>query len=141
MSEKLATLGLPKMKLFQNKVYDATIFVFGVTNKDSNCIVYVVMWPKFGNSTSLWEELSQPEFYKNLTTKIILFEGCSWFKFNKLRQALGVALKFYTSVVKGLKLKVIKFLGLIPTFVEVTREKLVGNVKIPPSWIGQRKRI
>ena len=31
-------------------------------------------------------------------------------------------MKFYTSVAKGLKLKVRKFLGLIPMFVEVTGE-------------------
>ena len=37
-----------------------------------------------------------------------------------------MALKFYTSVAKELKLKVRKFWGLIPTFVEVTGEKLVG---------------
>ena len=37
-----------------------------------------------------------------------------------------MALKFYTSVEKGLKLKIRKFGGLIPTFVEVTEEKLVG---------------
>ena len=37
-----------------------------------------------------------------------------------------MALKFYTSVAKGLKLKVRKFWWLIPTFVEVTGEKLVG---------------
>ena len=35
---------------------------------------------------------------------------------------LGMALKFYTSVAKGLKLKVRKFYELIPTFVEVTEE-------------------
>ena len=45
--------------------------------------------------------------------------------------ALGMALKFYTSVAKGLKVKVRKFLGLIPTFVEVTEEKLNG-VKATP---------
>ena len=39
---------------------------------------------------------------------------------------LGLNLKFYTSVAKGLKLKVRKFWELIPPFVEVTREKLVG---------------
>ena len=39
---------------------------------------------------------------------------------------LGKALEFYTSVAKGLKLKVRKFLGLTPTFVEVTGEKLIG---------------
>ena len=32
--------------------------------------------------------------------------------------------KFYTSVAKGLKLKARKFWRLIPTFVEVTGEKL-----------------
>ena len=37
-----------------------------------------------------------------------------------------MALKFYTSVTKGLKLKVRKFWGVTPMFVEVTGEKLVG---------------
>ena len=36
-----------------------------------------------------------------------------------------MALKFYSSVAKGLKLKVRKLCELIPTFVEVTGEKLV----------------
>ena len=35
-------------------------------------------------------------------------------------------LKFYTSEAEELKLKVRKFCGLIPTFVKVTGEKLVG---------------
>ena len=48
------------------------------------------------------------------------FEGWSWFKFNDLVQALGTNIKFYNSVAKGLKLKVRKFGGLNPTFVEVT---------------------
>ena len=69
--------------------------------------------------------------------------------------ALGTALKFYTSVEKELKLKVIvctphfllvgggvntpmhtmviKFWGLIPTFVEVTWGKLVGGLFAPLS--------
>ena len=40
---------------------------------------------------------------------------------------LSTNLKFYTSVGKGLKLKVTKFSELIHTFVEVTGEKLVGG--------------
>ena len=50
------------------------------------------------------------------------FEECSWFKFSKLGMALsisGMVLKFYTSVGKGLKLKVNKFWKLISTFTEV----------------------
>ena len=38
---------------------------------------------------------------------------------------LSTNFKVYTSVEKGLNLKVIRFCGLIPMFVEVTEEKLV----------------
>ena len=55
MSGKLANLGLLKIKLFWNKVYDAIVFVHDLTNtnfsRESNYIVDVVMWPKIGNSS------------------------------------------------------------------------------------------
>ena len=57
-------------------------------------------------------------------------------KFNNLGLAPGMAMKFYISEAKGLKLKVRKFGGLIITFVEVTGEKLVGGaflLPLPPS--------
>ena len=54
----------------------------------------------------LWEKLSQPQFYKDLTRKIAFFEGWSWFKFNNLGLARGANLKFCTSVAKGFKIKV-----------------------------------
>ena len=41
-------------------------------------------------------------------------------------------MKFYASVAKGLKLKVRRFLALIPTIAEVTEEKLVGGAFLPP---------
>ena len=44
--------------------------------------------------------------------------------FNSLGLALGMTLKCYTSVAKGLKVK--NFWGLSSTFVDVTEEKLVG---------------
>ena len=72
-------------------------------------------------------EVIEPQFYKDLTRKTAFFKRWSRFKFNNLGLALGTILKFYTSVAKRLKLKVRKFLGLIPTFVEVTGEKLVGK--------------
>ena len=54
-SAKLATLGLLKLKDVWNKGYDTIIYLHDVTNKisscDSNYIVNVVMWPKFGNSS------------------------------------------------------------------------------------------
>ena len=46
---------------------------------------------------------------------------------------LGMALKFYTSLEKKLKLKVRKFCGLIRMFEEVTGEKLVWRNFLPPS--------
>ena len=62
-----------------------------------------------------------------MTRKTAFFVGWPWFKFNNLGLALEMVLKFYTSVEKGLKLKATKFCWLIPTFVEVTREKLLGR--------------
>ena len=44
-----------------------------------------------------------------------------------------MALTFYTSVAKELKIKVKKSWGLIPTSVEVTGERLVGGLFVPPS--------
>ena len=60
MSIKLATLNLLNTKIFWNKAYDATTSVRVLTNKiwscESNNVVYVVLWPKLGNSSlSIWE--------------------------------------------------------------------------------------
>ena len=63
-----------------------------------------------------------------------------------------MALKFYTGVAKGSKLKVIKLLGLIPKLVEATGRKLVGDLFDPPilnrvkdasskSYLGSFKKI
>ena len=60
-----------------------------------------------------------------MSKKTAFSEGWPWFKFNKSELALGMALKFYTSVAKELKLKVRTFCWLIPTFAEVIGEKLV----------------
>ena len=61
LSVKLATLGLLKIKVTWNKGYDVIVSVHGVTNKtvscDSNYIVDVVIWPKFGNSSVFMTEV------------------------------------------------------------------------------------
>ena len=53
MPAKIITPGLLKIRVFGNNGYDAIISVHEVTNKilsrDSNYIVNVVMWRKFGN--------------------------------------------------------------------------------------------
>ena len=55
--------------------------------------------------------VTQLQFYKYLTRKKDLFEGCSWFKFSNLELVLAVAFKSHISVTKELKLKLRKFLG------------------------------
>ena len=57
--------------------------------------------------------------------KQIFYEGFSWFKFNKFGLALGIALKFHTSVAKErVETKIQKVFGLIPRVVEVTGKNL-----------------
>ena len=65
MSEKLATPGFLKIKIFWNKSYDYIILDYDVINKilsrDSNYVVDVAMWPKFGNfSNSIREVIITP---------------------------------------------------------------------------------
>ena len=47
MSAKLGTLGLLKIKIFQNKGYDVIVFAYGITNQilssDSKYFLDVVM--------------------------------------------------------------------------------------------------
>ena len=61
MSAKLATLGILKIKIFWDKGYDVIAAVHVVTNNilsgDSNYIVDVVMWPKFGNCSISMKEV------------------------------------------------------------------------------------
>ena len=69
--------------------------------------------------------------YNDQTRKNNFFERCCWFKFNNLGLALSMGFKFCISVAKELRQKVRKFWGLISTFVEVTREKVVGGLFAP----------
>ena len=58
------------------------------------------------------ERLSYPQFHKDSTRKTTFFEKWwSGFKFNNVRLTLGMNLKSYISVEKGLRLKVRKLFG------------------------------
>ena len=126
---KMATPGLVKVKVFLNKGYNVIIFVYDTINKilsrDSIYVVNVVMWPKFGNSSVSMREVVITLY--GFDQKNHFFVGWPWFRFNSLGLALVLLLKFYTSVTKGLKVKVRKFLNLLPMFVEVTWKKLVAE--------------
>ena len=55
VSGKLTTPGLLKIKIFWSKGYDIIILDYDFAKKilshDSNYVVDVVVWPKFGNSS------------------------------------------------------------------------------------------
>ena len=81
ISAKMAALGLLKINVFWNKGYDVIIYAHGAINKillrDSNYIVDVVMWLKFGNSSpSMRDVIITSILYKDLTRKTTFFEGC-----------------------------------------------------------------
>ena len=102
MSTKLATLDFLEINTCWNKDYEIKISVHDITNKilsrDSDYIVYVVMWPKFGNSNiSVREGIIT---YIELTKKSNFFKECSWFIFSKLGLA-GMAFKFKPLWQKG----------------------------------------
>ena len=102
-----------------------------ILSRHSNFFVNVVIWLKLGNSSISMREIIITLVLERFDQKNHLFWGKVLIQANNLGLALGMALKFHTIVAKMLKLKVKKFLELIPTFVEVTGEKLVGE--LPPS--------
>ena len=59
-------------------------------------------------------------------------EGWSWFKFNNLGLGLNTNLKFYTSVEKGLKLKVRMFWRLFLRLQKLQRKNWYGVGEPPP---------
>ena len=79
MLAKIATSGLLKIKLFWNTGYDVTVSVPNVTNKilsrDSNYIVDVIMWSKFGNySISMREVITVSIFIRIWEVVLVQFQ-------------------------------------------------------------------
>ena len=104
MLAKLATLDLLKINVFWIKDYDIIISVHGVVNKilslESNHIVGMVMWPKFGSSSISMTEVIINSILLGFYKKKQFFEGYSGLKFNSLRLVLGMTSIFYTIVAK-----------------------------------------
>ena len=118
------------MKVLLNKGFDVMIFVHDVTNKilssNSNYIVDVVMSPNSGNLRISVIKVIKTSILQRLAEKPY-FCGVLLVQVN-LGRALVVVFKFYNIVAKGLKLKVKMFLGVIPTFIEITVDKLAGGL-------------
>ena len=104
-----------------------------ILSRDSNYIVDLFLWLKFGNSSiSMREVITTSIHQKNHFFWGVVLVQIQW-------SGTGTRFKFDTNVTKDEKLKIRKFGALIPAFVEVTGEKLVGGRFLPlppPSWIG-----
>ena len=113
-----------KNDYFRLSVHDVTN---NILTCHSNYVVVLVMWPKFGNSSISVREAIMTSILYGFDQKFrsILVWPWNLYQFGKRVKTIN------TSVVKGLKLKVRKFSGLILTFVEVTGEKLVGGPFCP----------
>ena len=105
---ELATSGLLKIKVFWNKGSDLVNFINDVTNiilsSSSNYIVDVVMWPNFGYSSIFMIEVIITRILDGFDQKTNS-EGWPSRKFNNLKLVIGMILKLYCSVAKGLILK------------------------------------
>ena len=99
ISEKIATLGLPKIKVYWNKWFDVIVSANDVTNRfllrEADYVVNVVVSPKFGNFTIYMKEvIMNSRIIRTWPEKPIFFEEWSWFKFNNLELTLVITLKF-----------------------------------------------
>ena len=125
---KMTTAALLKMNVFWNKDYAVIIFLHDVIN----AILSSIPWHFCETSNHKLNSIT-------IWPKKHFFEGSgSWFQFNNFGLAKVIALKFYTMVDKELKLKFKKVWELIHMFLEVTEEKLEGDVFFSSllSWIG-----
>ena len=132
MSAKMATPDPLKIGVFWNKGYDVIIFVHDVTitffSRDWNYIIDMVIRTRFGYCSISMRKVIKLNFKRIWPEKLLFLRSGLG---SSLGLPLVTTLKFYTSVAKLLKFKVRKFWELNPTFVEVTGEKLVGDLFCP----------
>ena len=93
--------------------------------RESNYIADMVMWAKIVNSSIYMREVIITS--NGFDQKHQFFERCSWFKPNSFRTAIRCGLKILQQCDKGVKTKSQTVFGVW---------ELVGEVFLPPCWIG-----
>ena len=108
MLAKIATSVLLKIKLFWNTGYDVTVSVHHVTNKilsrDSNYIVDVVMWSKFGNCSISMREVITVSIFKRIWEVVLV-------QFQQFETSTSYELEILNKCGKSVKNKSQKVLG------------------------------
>ena len=94
-------------------------------SRESNYIADMVMWATIVNSSIYMREVIITS--KGFDQKHQFFERCSWFKLNSFRTAIRCGLKILQQCDKGVKTKSQTVFGVW---------ELVGEVFLPPCWIG-----
>ena len=103
----------------------------------SNFVVDVIMWPNFNNCSITVREVLIISILWRFEQKNHFFDWLSGPKFNNFEPARRIALKVYTTLSKGLKVKVRKLLVLIRTVAGVTGVILLGRrVFATPSLVS-----
>ena len=88
---------------------------------------------EFNKHSNNFDNVSKkPLNFIRIWPKRHFFEGWDWFKFTNLGQERDMALNFYTSMAKVLKIKVKILWWVIFTLAEVIEEV----TRLAPSWIG-----
>ena len=114
MSAKLASPELLKIKLFQNKGYDAIIPMTHQQSlsRDSNYTVDVIMWPKFGNCSNFYERSYHSLNIIRVWPKKPLFWGVALVSVQLFRTSTRYDLEILHQCGKRVKTKGQKVLGV-----------------------------
>ena len=145
MSAKMATAGLLKITVFWNKGYDVIIPYDDVTNqtssRDSNYVVDVFMWPKFGNSSISMREVITTSILQGFNQKNCFFWGVVSIQVQYFGTGTRYKLEILHQCCKRVITKSQKVLGVNSYACRsYRREKLVGGggggLFASPSWIG-----
>ena len=137
MSAKMTTPGLLKITVFWNEGYGVIFSVDDVTIKvlscDSNYIVDVFMWPKFGYCSISMRKVITTSILYGFDQKKRFFWGVVLVQGQKFGTGTRYKLEILHQCGKRVNTKCQIVWGLNPTFVEVTGKKLVeGTFLAPP---------
>ena len=115
MPTKAPMLGPLKIKLFWDKGYDVIISVHNGSKKtlsfESNNIVHVVMWPKFGNSSISMREVIITSILSGLDQKKQVFWGVVLVQVQQFGIGSGYELEILHQCGKRFNIKSQKTLG------------------------------